>query len=99
MNRKFKLALTALLGFSAACSTVKNTPKEQPSDKDSTVVEDRPHIRVMYGVPAPENRRNIPYAQPKESVKEELDPVYERPQDTPETELEQKKTAPAESAE
>lgn len=81
MNRNFKLALAALLGFSTACSTVKNTPKEQPSDKDSTVVEDRPHIRVMYGVPAPENRRNIPYAQPKDSTRDQLDPVHERPVD------------------
>ena len=29
MNRKLKLALAALLGFSAACSSVKNAPKDK----------------------------------------------------------------------
>ena len=28
MNRNLKLALAALLGFSAACTSVKNAPKE-----------------------------------------------------------------------
>ena len=61
MNRKFKLAFAALLGFSAACSSVKNAPKEtsdQPKDADTTVVDDTPHIPprvvVMYGVRVPQ---------------------------------------------
>ena len=29
MNRNLKLALAALLGFSAACTSVKNAPKER----------------------------------------------------------------------
>ena len=53
MNRKFKLLILSLLGFSAACSGVKNNSKSQPQDNDdkSTVV--RPDIRLMYGVRRP----------------------------------------------
>ncbi len=55
MNRKLKLALAALLGFSAACSTVKNTPSKGSGDTKKsadTVRIDRPVI-VMYGVRIP----------------------------------------------
>ncbi len=60
MKRKWKLALAALLGFSAACSTVRNTPRK-PSDAGTdevrTEVRDSVRIRVMYGVPAPRPER------------------------------------------
>lgn len=55
MNRKLKLALAALLGFSAACSTVKKVPSkgahdtEVPADSISIVHP----IVVMYGVRPP----------------------------------------------
>ncbi len=55
MNRKLKLALAALLGFSAACSTVKNAPSKGSGDTEApadTVRIDRPVI-VMYGVRIP----------------------------------------------
>lgn len=46
MNRKWKLALAALLGFSAACSTVKQAPQkteEAPrSGASSSEVAQRP---------------------------------------------------------
>lgn len=80
MNRKLKIALAALLGFSAACSTVKNAPKgavsgsEEPRS-DSVTVRRNPHIVVMYGVRRP---------APTEAVRKpgpgtELDPVVEAP--------------------
>lgn len=55
MNRKLKLALAALLGFSTACSTVKNASSKKtdgaaiPAD---TVEVSRPVV-VMYGVRPP----------------------------------------------
>ncbi len=52
MSKKIKLALLALLGFSTACSTVKNGTK----DKDAgiqTVEELDAQIRVLYGVRPP----------------------------------------------
>ncbi len=56
MNRKLKLALAALLGFSAACSTVKNAPSKGSGDPEAmadTARIDRPVI-VMYGVRIPD---------------------------------------------
>lgn len=59
MNRKLKLALAALLGFSAACSSVKNAPAkggEEPQ-ADTTVVRGygsgEHRVIVMYGVRRP----------------------------------------------
>ena len=59
MTRKLKLLILSLLGFSAACSGVKNSQKSRPDeqvDSMSTVV--RPDIRLMYGV-----RRPVPVAE------------------------------------
>ena len=59
MSRKLKFALAALLGFSTACSSVKNAPREknpQAQDADSVVVKGYsppPRAVVMYGVPIP----------------------------------------------
>ena len=61
MNKKLKLALAALLGFSTACSTVKNAPakgaEEQKQETGSQEVQDSvkvpPRIVVMYGVRPP----------------------------------------------
>lgn len=58
MNRKLKLALAALLGFSAACSTVKNTPSKKMGDAENpgytvdTAKVSHPVV-VMYGVRPP----------------------------------------------
>ncbi len=60
MNRKLKLALAALLGFSAACSTVKNAPSkgsDNPEAQADTARIDRPVI-VMYGVRIPDAPAN-----------------------------------------
>lgn len=61
MNKKLKLAIAALLGFSTACSTVKNTQtKEVESNDDSKktppslTIQKPPKIVVMYGVRNPE---------------------------------------------
>ena len=43
MNRNLKLALAALLGFSAACTSVKNAPKEDTAKTqgaDTTAVKE-----------------------------------------------------------
>ncbi len=77
MSKKAKLFLLALLGFSTACSTVKNGSKaDKKRDKENKeaavenvgeAADERPQIRVLYGVrppvpleeveqtPAPEN--------------------------------------------
>lgn len=92
MNRKLKLALAALLGFSAACSTVKNAPaKGEPEamrDADSTAQEIPPRMVVMYGVRMPrqgsvDGVNSVPLkdtvAPARESVAPTLDPVAEEP--------------------
>lgn len=61
MMRKLKYFFVTLLGFSTACSSVKQAPreKERQKDGDSTVVvgdpeaSERPSIVVMYGVRRP----------------------------------------------
>lgn len=75
MNRKWKLALASLLGFSAACSSVRNTPAQSARTEAGTEVEAqvdtvRHRIVVMYGVRPPQRR------QPG------VDPVAERPVDS-----------------
>lgn len=97
MNKKLKLALAALLGFSAACSTVKNAPakggEEQQQQTGSPQVQDSvkvpPRIVVMYGVRPPGKSMpgtgvHIPDAKVQSADPEELDPVAETPaEDTP----------------
>lgn len=78
MSRKFKLALAALLGFSAACSSVKNTSARDAGPQETREVEAqadtmRHRIVVMYGVRPPQQR---PVGQPMP------DPVAERPVDS-----------------
>lgn len=53
MKRKWKLALVALLGFSAACSTVKNAPRRDDGGEERIEARDSLRIMVMYGVPTP----------------------------------------------
>ena len=53
MNRKLKLLILSLLGFSAACSGVKNSAKSRPDEQPDTVAVARPDIRLMYGVRRP----------------------------------------------
>ena len=96
MNRNLKLALAALLGFSAACTSVKNAPKEDTAksqDADTTVVkgysEFPRRVVVMYGVrppgqAGPATGVHIPDAKVQSAEPEELDPVAEKPtEDTP----------------
>lgn len=76
MDRKIKLALLAALGFSTACSTVRNTAKDsKKSDKSATEATQKelhPQIIVMYGVPNPARPGVNDY---------EIDPVVEQPDD------------------
>lgn len=65
--KKFKLAVLTLLGFSTACSTVKNTtenktqiPTEETTptgemtiEADTSELKPVERIRLMYGVPSP----------------------------------------------
>ena len=93
MNKKLKLALAALLGFSTACSTVKNAPakgaEEQKQETGSHSVKVPPRIVVMYGVrppgqAGPATGVHIPDAKVQSAEPEELDPVAEKPtEDTP----------------
>ncbi|MDE6624339.1 MAG: hypothetical protein K2K30_08145 [Alistipes sp.] len=82
MNRKLKLAAAALLGFSAACSSVKNAPSRSESEAPApdTMQLEHPRVRVMYGVRVP----GIAPAPLQDSVKiadEKPDPVAERPEE------------------
>lgn len=91
MNKKLKLALAALLGFSAACSTVKNAPAkgEPAAAKDAdTTVQEVPRMVVMYGVRMPRTQPAEgvnPASQPdsvaadRVSTAPALDPVAEEP--------------------
>lgn len=70
--KKIKLAILTLLGFSTACSTVKNStdsntqvPAEATqatSDEEVTPSEDEQirieRIKLMYGVPSPRSTEN-----------------------------------------
>ncbi len=55
MNRKLKLALAALLGFSTACSTVKNASSKKTDDAaiPADTVKIIHPVVVMYGVRPP----------------------------------------------
>ena len=82
MNKRVKLAVAALLGFSAACSSVKNAPKqgEEQNIPVETVEPDGPsRIVVMYGVRPP-----VAPAAGDAAVRSTegaaLDPVAEAPQ-------------------
>ncbi|MBE6196084.1 MAG: hypothetical protein E7137_03195 [Rikenellaceae bacterium] len=66
MSKRIKWALLALLGFSTACSTVRNTAKEpsaddsisgNPSPEAIAPSSDEHRIRVLYGVRRPEGQR------------------------------------------
>ena len=54
MTRKFKLLILSLLGFSTACSGVKNSAKTKTQEQPDTVRTESPAIKLMYGVRRPE---------------------------------------------
>ena len=56
MNTKWKIALLALLGFSATacCGTKKTAKSEDKKAQDIVSEEEDPRIMLMYGVPTPE---------------------------------------------
>lgn len=55
MDKKVKLALLAMLGFSTACSSAKKSAQspEQPEIDPAPEVIEQPRIMVMYGVRPP----------------------------------------------
>lgn len=85
-GRKWKLALAALLGFSAACSSVKQAPKDTSGQKDAdtTLVKELKQparIVLMYGVRPPradsiriKRRQELERQRP-----DSLPPVAEQP--------------------
>ena len=92
MNKKLKLALATLLGFSAACSTVKNAPAkgegEQQQEAGAPEVRDSvapPRVMVMYGVRPPGQKtisvRNERLKRLERERPDSLPPVAERPQE------------------
>ncbi len=78
MNRKLKLALAALLGFSAACSSVKNAPKDKTSDVKVEPGPSNPRIVVMYGVRVPDSIR---IKRMERQHPDSLPPVAEQPRE------------------
>lgn len=96
MNRKVKFMIAALLGFSAACSSVKNSPvkgaDENTARVDTTQVNDtlRRRIIVMYGVRPP---RTNQIREGQMDRLDQVDPVSERPVDS--LDIEVIKTDPA----
>ena len=54
MKRKLKWMMAALLGFSTACSTVKNASQEgQNAPQPEPTKHEVERIRLMYGTPSP----------------------------------------------
>ena len=68
MNRRWKLALAALLGFSTACSTVRRTPAEtEPSARetaDSTAASRNAADSLMLQSEGPLPRIRLMYGVP-----------------------------------
>lgn len=68
MNRRVKLAILALLGFSTACSTVKDSPRrdgkacgsDEAPAPDSVERKIPPRIVLMYGVRPPHPVQSVP---------------------------------------
>lgn len=58
MNTKWKIALLALLGFSATacCGTKKATKSEDKKGQDIVSEEEDPRVMLMYGVPFPDGQ-------------------------------------------
>ena len=78
MNRNLKLALAALLGFSAACTSVKNAPKEDTAKTqgaDTTAVKGYPEF------PRQDSVRNERLKRLERERPDSLPPVAERPQE------------------
>lgn len=80
MEHKLRYILAALLGFSTACSTVKNAPKqgEEKITADSVAEAERPRLKVMYGPPAP---RSPHIVRMERLTPDSLGPVLEQPAD------------------
>ncbi|MEG2061880.1 MAG: hypothetical protein RRY33_08505 [Alistipes sp.] len=83
MDKKWKLALAALLGFSAACSSVKNAPTKGETQQKSDTVAPSDSVRhrrviVMYGVRAPQGVVTWSPAADSTAQKDGLDPVAEK---------------------
>lgn len=53
MNKKAKLAIIALLGFSTACSTLKKTSKLNDIPSGVVIATQTERQLVMYGAPSP----------------------------------------------
>ena len=95
MNRRVKLVLAALLGFSAACSSVKQAPKDTSGQKDAdtTLVKEPKQparIVLMYGVRPPradsiriKRRQELERQRP-----DSLPPVAEQPDKREDPEVE-----------
>lgn len=60
MSKRITLAVLALLGFSTACSTVKNTQTEQNVAPETEINQQNPAIRVLYGVRPPKEEMKAP---------------------------------------
>lgn len=71
MSKKIQLALLALLGFSTACSTVKNGEKTTADPKSDKSELSLPAIRVLYGVRPPKDIEQQIEQQVLEKQKEE----------------------------
>ena len=85
MNRNLKLALAALLGFSAACTSVKNAPKEDTAKTqgaDTTAVKGYPEFpRRVVRTPRQDSVRNERLKRLERERPDSLPPVAERPQE------------------
>lgn len=90
MKRKWKLAVAALLGFSTACSTVRQAPKQpaskdqtKPRTADTTAIKARPvppRIVLMYGVRPPVSD-SVRIRRMERQLPDSLPPVAEEPRE------------------
>lgn len=90
MIRKLKLLIAAALGFSTACSSVKDAPRDtNRRDKDDSVIigqpehsaKERPEIIVMYGVRRPLSEAEYRQQRLERMLPDSLPPVAETPRE------------------
>lgn len=104
MTKNLMLAIVALLGFSTACSTVKNTAKESKDsakDSDSVIVrkyapDTMRRVVVMYGVPVYKLDSAALQRSQQGIGADELTPVTESPREEDTPHLDKSSSQPAE---
>lgn len=89
MMRRLKYLIAVALGFSTACSTVREAPRshegkerdDAPAASDSTEVTMPPRVVVMYGVRPPVTSESLERQRMERMKPDSLPPVAETPRE------------------